>query len=144
MIVVDTNVISELMRPVPSPSVVGWLRDQDADELHTTSVNYAEIGFGIERLPEGRRKKALQTNAAEIFASYQDRILPFDFVAATHYVRIVRDRERAGAPIDGFDAQIAAVCRARRARIATRNVDDFRGTGVEIVNPWDGPLHARR
>lgn len=137
MIVIDTNVVSELMKSLPSKSVLGWFRAQDRAELYTTSVTVAEIQFGIERLPDGHRKQSLQSTASQTFASFPERILPFDVIAAGQYATLVSARERAGAPIDGIDAQIAAICRTQRAGIATRNVDDFRNTGIEIINPWD-------
>ncbi len=136
MIVVDTNVISELMRPSPSSTVVSWVRAQNQRELYTTSVTLAEVRYGIERLEEGRRKELLTSTADEIFAAFDTYVLAFDRSAALEYADVVTTRERAGSPIDGFDAQIAAICRSHQATLATRNVKDFDGTGIEISDPW--------
>ncbi len=136
MIIVDTNVVSELMRPSPAPAIVSWVRSQPDDELYTTAITLAEVGYGIERLPEGRRKRLLQTTAEKVFATFEDQVLPFDAVAAAQYPTIASARERAGMPIDGFGAQIASICRARQARLATRNLNDFHGTGIDLLDPW--------
>ncbi|MDP9027912.1 MAG: type II toxin-antitoxin system VapC family toxin [Actinomycetota bacterium] len=136
MIVVDTNVISELMRPSPAPAVVNWVRSHDQRDLYTTSVTVAELGYGIERLDLGHRKTDLKSAAEQIFAAFDEYVLPFDRAAALHYSTIVSNRERAGSPIDGFDAQIAAICASRKAVLATRNVKDFLDTGIEITDPW--------
>lgn len=137
MIVVDTNVTSELMRPSPSPVVTAWVRARGAAEMFTTSITLAEVRYGIERLPNGRRKDVLRAAAEDVFSRFADHVLPFDASAAVDYAEVVSARERAGAPIDGFDAQIAAICRARGATLATRNVNDFRGVGVEVTDPWE-------
>lgn len=136
MIVVDTNVISELMRPSPSPVVLSWVRSRDQRDLYTTSVTVAEISYGIERLDVGRRRTDLKSAAEQIFATFGDYVLPFDRAAAMQYAAIVSTREREGSPIDGFDAQIAAICAVRKAKLATRNLEDFRDTGIELTNPW--------
>jgi predicted nucleic acid-binding protein len=136
MIVLDTNVTSELMRASPDPRVVDWVRGHRPEELCTTAITLAEIGYGIERLPNGRRKTRLRVAASEVFRAFPDRVLAFDASAALHYARIVDRRERAGAPIDGFDAQIAAICRAQDASLATRNVRDFLDTGLDVLNPF--------
>lgn len=135
MIVVDTNVASELMRPSPAQAVQDWVRSQEARELCTTAITVAEILFGIERLPEGRRKEVLRSAAAEIFEVFAEQVLPFDTAAADQYA-VVTQRDGLGLPIDGFGAKIAAICRAQRAALATRNLADFRKTGIEVINPW--------
>lgn len=139
MIILDTNVVSELMRPEPAPQVANWVRDRDRRELRTTAITLAEVRYGIARLPEGRRKQALLTAADEVFSAFGDQILPLDTAAAEYYAVIASSRERAGRPVGGFDALIAAVCRSQGAALATRNVTDFDGTGVEIVDPWHQP-----
>lgn len=136
MIVVDTNVASELMRPSPERAVQEWVRSHEGRELCTTAITAAEILYGIERLPEGRRKEALRSAAAEIFEVFAEQVLPFDTAAAEQYALVVAQHDGPGLPIGGFDAQIAAICRAQRAALATRNLADFRKTGVEVVNPW--------
>lgn len=136
MIIVDTNVTSELMKPSPSPAVVSWVRAHRATELYTTSITLAEIRYGIERLPVGRRRDLLRTVAEDVFSMFAEHILPFDFRAAAAYAGIVSHRERFGAPIDGFDAQIVSICSTHDATLATRNVKDFQNTGVDLIDPW--------
>ena len=136
MIVIDTNVASELMRAAPDPVVRDWVRARRGRELCTTAITVAEIRYGIERLPRGRRRDRLATIADDLFTAFADQVLPFDARAATHYSTIATRRERAGRPIDGFDAQIASICHAWAAALATRNVKDFEGTGIDIVDPW--------
>ena len=136
MIILDTNVVSELMRPEPAPLVASWVRGRDRRELRTTAITIAEVRYGIARLPDGRRKQVLHAAAADVFAAFEDQVLPVDTAAAEHYAAIASSRERAGKPIASFDALIAAVCRRQSAALATRNVSDFDGTGIEIINPW--------
>lgn len=136
MIVVDTNVVSELMRPNPNAAVVTWVHSHSPRELYTTAVTLAEIRYGIERLDAGRRKEEFTAAAEEIFEAFGEFVLPFDRKAAINYAAIVNARNRAGLPIDGFDAQIAAICSTHAATLATRSVKDFLGTGIEITDPW--------
>jgi toxin FitB len=136
VIVVDTTVVSELMRPSPSVAVTEWVRDCD-DDLCTTSITVAEIRHGIERLPAGRRKDALRATADDIFTAFDEQVLPFDAHAALRYATIVAQRDQPGRPIDGFDAQIAAICRTHQAVLATRNLSDFGDTGIDVIDPWD-------
>ncbi len=136
MIIVDTNVASELMRPAPDAVVRDWVRAHRGHELYTTSITLAEIRYGIERLPAGHRKDLLRATAADVFAAFEEQILPFDAAAATHYRLIVTRRERAGLPIDGFDAQIASICHTHGTALATRNLEDFQGTGIKVIDPW--------
>jgi toxin FitB len=110
------------MRSGPSSVVVEWVRSRPASELYTTSITVAEVRYGIERLPEGSRKQLLRAVAGEVFAAFEDQVLPFDAEAATQYATVVSECDRAGLPIDGFDAQIAAICRRHRAALATRNL----------------------
>jgi toxin FitB len=136
VIILDTNVVSELMRPDPAPGVANWVRDRDRRDLRTTAITLAEIRYGIARLPEGRRKQVLLAAADEIFSAFADQILPVDTAAAEHYAVIASSCERAGKSIAGFDALIAAVCRSQGAALATRNVSDFDNTGIEVIDPW--------
>jgi hypothetical protein len=136
MIVVDTNVVSELMKSSPSPVVRDWLLGQRPVELFTTAITVAEILYGIERLPDGQRKDALQTAATDVFTSFDDHVLPFDHDAAAAYAPLVHRRDQRGLPIDGFDAQIAAICNTHNATLATRNVKDFEHTGITVLDPW--------
>lgn len=137
MTILDTNVLSELMRPRPAMKVVDWMAAQPAATLYTTSITQAEILHGLMLLPPGRRRSALETAATSMFAEdFGGRILGFDSDAALPYAQIASDRRRAGRPISHFDAQIAAVARFMGAAIATRNTADFDGCGVTVVDPW--------
>jgi toxin FitB len=136
LIILDTNVLSELTRPAPDPLVAHWVESGDGDELWTTSITLAEIYYGIERLPAGRRKDQIKAAANRAIAALDGRIMAFDAPAARHYAQLAAARDRAGLPIDGFDGQIAAICAVNGASVATRNVKDFLGTGIEIIDPW--------
>jgi hypothetical protein len=138
MIVLDTNVISEAMRPVPSPAVAAWIARQNAEDLFTTAITQAEILLGVAILPDGKRKQDLSTAARQILALFMGRILAFDSAAAGLFAEIVAERRRTGRPISAFDAQIAAMARARGMTLATRNVADFDGIGIPVVDPWRG------
>lgn len=135
MIIIDTDVVSEMMRDQPDQKVLAW--SQTAGRLHTTAITVAEIDYGIARLPDGRRKDRLAATAASVFADFDDVILAFDAHAARQYAKIIADRERAGHPIATADAQIAAICVARQATLATRDTADFDGTGISLINPWN-------
>ena len=138
MIVLDTNVLSELMKPEPSNKVVQWVAAQPSQSLYTTSITEAEILHGIKLLPSGRRRRTFESLAKEMFREeFAGRVLPFDSDAAEPYALIASDRRSAGRPIAQFDAQIAAIARWTASRVATRNISDFEGCGVELVNPWD-------
>jgi toxin FitB len=141
MIVVDTNVVSELMRPSPSPVVVDWVRRTER-ELYTTSITLAEIRYGHRAAGRWPPKDLLRSTAAEVFADFGERVLPFDAKAAVLYATIVSDRDRAGLPIDGFDAQIASICRSHRAALATRNSKEFQHTGIDVIDPWQQDQHT--
>lgn len=136
MIVLDTNVVSELMRPSPAQAVRDWVRAQQPDGMCTTAITVAEIRCGLERLAEGNRKDRLRAAADELFTAFSEFVLPFDARSAACYASLVAGRDRIGLPIDGFDAQIAAICLAHDANLATRNVKDFRETGVVLIDPW--------
>lgn len=136
MIILDTNVVSELMRPSPVQVVADWSLSQDARGLFTTSVTLAEIRYGIERLADGQRKAQLRAKAADIFFGLANKVLPFDARAALRYSTLMANRGRAGQPMAGFDAQIAAICLSHDAALATRNLKDFRHTGLDLINPW--------
>lgn len=142
MIVLDTNVVSELTRPQADAAVVTWVDRQLASDLWLTAVTLAELLYGIGRLPDGRRKVELATRLDAMVAEDLDhRIAGFDATAASHYADIVVGRERVGRPISTADAQIAAICRSHGAELATRNVGDFEATGVTIANPWIDTRH---
>ena len=137
MIILDTNVISELMRQQPDTAVLAWVAAQSRPSLYTTSINRAEILYGVAALPAGRRRDAYDAVVAAIFAEeFAGRVLPFDGAAAEHYARIVSTRRAAGAPIEGFDGLIAAIAAAAGFAVATRDVGGFEGCGLDIINPW--------
>lgn len=138
MIVLDTNVVSELMRKAPEPCIVRWVDTFSPSDVLVTAITAAELIYGVARLPEGRRKRELRIKVEALLTEdFNDQILPFDALAATHYADIVVSRERAGRPINMADGQIAAICRNWGAGLATRNINDFADTGVDAVNPWD-------
>jgi toxin FitB len=137
VIILDTNVLSELSRQDPSQRVVSWLDSQPTDQTATTAVTAAELRYGVARLPEGRRKAALTDVIAGILDhDLAGRVEPFDASAAVYYAVIVSARERAGRPIGVADAQIASICCSLRALLATRNTSDFEDTGIQLIDPW--------
>ena len=139
MIILDTDVLSELMRPKPSPRVSGWVAKQPATELFTTSITEAEIFFGIELLTQGKRREGLLRAAEEMFAEdLGGRIFGFESDAARLFSTIAAHRRALGRPMSHADAQIAAITKLREAKLATRNVTDFDDCGIDLVNPWDG------
>jgi len=138
VIVLDTNVISEMMRPSPAPPVAGWFARYPRAALFTTALSQAEILYGLQLLPEGRRRDDLIAAALPVFVEdLGGRVLPFDTDAAVAFADIAAGRRRAGRPISQIDAQIAAIVRARGASLATRNVADFEDCGIALINPWD-------
>jgi hypothetical protein len=137
VIVLDTNVISELARKVPDPGVLSWLDALEISDVVTTAVTAAELRYGIARLPDGHRKRELAIVIRGILTEdFQGRVLPFDERSSVQYADIVTRRERIGRPIGIADAQIAAICRDLAATLATRNTADFEETGIELINPW--------
>ncbi|MBO0803132.1 MAG: type II toxin-antitoxin system VapC family toxin [Nocardiopsaceae bacterium] len=137
MIVLDTNVISELVRLVPDPGVLAWLDSLEVSDVATTAVTAAELRYGVARTPDGHRKRELAAAIRGILTEdFYGRILPFDERASGRYAEIVTVREQAGRPIGVADAQIAAICRDLSATLATRNIDDFEQTGIQLINPW--------
>lgn len=137
MIVLDTNVLSESLRPAPSKVVLDWLARQNRREVFTAAITQAELLYGIEGLPVGKRRLGMLAIADRIFnQEFSGRILPFDEKAAQLYAVIMRARESMGRPISELDAMIAAIVRSRDATVATRNVKDFAHCGIRIVNPW--------
>jgi toxin FitB len=137
VIVVDTNVISELMRAEPHPAVLAWVAAQPRALLYTTHINQTEILYGIAALPVGRRRMALAAAADAMFAEdFAGRVLPFEGRAAARYPEIVLARRQAGNPIEKFDALIAATALATGASVATRDTGGFAGCGFTVINPW--------
>lgn len=137
MIVLDTNVLSELMRLQPDANVVAWLNRNADDEILMTAVTWAELLFGVVRLPVGRRQTDLQETVVKMFVqNFVDRVAPFDEFAAPHFAEFTVLRQKTGRPIASADAQIAAICRSIGAQLATRNTNDFEGLGLVLINPW--------
>lgn len=133
----DTNVLSELLRAAPQPAVLAWFAEQPAETLFVSAVTQAEMMLGARLLPTGKRRAALESAIRAMFdEDFFGRTLPFDSAVVPAYVDIVSTRRTAGRPISQFDAQIAAIARHHGAKLATRNLNDFEGCGVVVVNPW--------
>jgi toxin FitB len=138
VIVLDANVISELSKERPEPVVSAWFLGQQPDLLATTSVSFAEVPYGLELLPKGRRRERLTELSRVIFeVALRSRILGFDAYAAPHYARLRAAKRQDGLQMSPQDAQIAAIAAAASATVATRNVDDFEGCGIAVINPWN-------
>jgi predicted nucleic acid-binding protein len=138
MIVLDTNVLSALMRDRPDPAVVEWLDNQPTESIWTTSVTVFEIRTGIELLAPSRRRKRLDETFAQLLSQdLEGRVQSFDLTAATAAGIIAANQQRAGRAVEIRDVQIAAIAASRHATLATRNTRHFDGTGVDLVNPWD-------
>lgn len=138
MIILDTNVVSEPLRPRPEPLVIDWLDAQLADSLYLTSVSLAELLAGVEALPVGRRRQALEgALGAQVLSLFAGRVLSFDEAAARAFAHVSRRAQAAGHPVSFADAAIAAIASSHGFSIATRNVRDFQGCGVELINPWE-------
>lgn len=137
MILLDTNVLSELMRPQPNSTVVAWV-DAHSGEAGVCAITLAEINLGIALLPEGKRRESLAAAARQMFAEdFAGSCLPFDAAAAEHFARLVAARRQIGRPITIQDAQIAAIALAGGTSLATRNTGDFAAiTGLKLVDPW--------
>ncbi|HXJ85704.1 MAG TPA: type II toxin-antitoxin system VapC family toxin [Candidatus Binatia bacterium] len=139
MIILDTNVVSELMRPAPEPRVLRWFANQSAEDLHVTAITMAEILYGIELIAVARRRDVVRAGAEKMFGDlFAERILTFEDRAARTFSQITSSRRRQGKPMSDFDAQIAAITRVHGATLATRNPYVFEGCGVRLVNPWEG------
>jgi len=137
VIVLDTNVLSEVLRANPEPRVVEWLSDQPRASVFTTTITRGEILYGIRVLPAGKRRDGLWNAATKIFdVDFDGQVLSFDSTAADDFAEISAGRRAAGRPIAQFDAQIAGITRSRGAQLATRNVSDFEKCGFEVINPW--------
>ena len=136
MIVLDTNVLSETLRPTPSTRVLEWMRSEPASALFTTAITESELLYCIALLPEGRRRQSLESVVDLIFEDLAGRVLPFDSAAAREFADIAASRRRAGRPISEADARIAAIARSRGGALATRNVGDFVGWRLELIDPW--------
>ena len=137
MFVLDTNVVSELMRDRPDSRVIAWLDDQPTSDLYVTAITEAEIRAGIAFLPAGGRRRGLTGAAEHAFGVlFAERILPFDSDAAREYAGIASNRRTTGRPISQADCMIAAIARSRGASVATRDASGFDECGIDVVNPW--------
>lgn len=137
MIILDTNVVSDLMRPLPEASVVDWVARQAALNLYLSTVSEAELRYGVEILPRGaRRDRLLAVVEGTLTEDFAGRVLPFDSAAAQEYALIAAARRAEGRSINHADCQIAAIARSRGAAVATRDSADFEGSGIEVINPW--------
>jgi predicted nucleic acid-binding protein len=138
VIILDTNVVSEMMKATPTPAVVAWLNGQEASTLFLTTVTIGEISYGLRVLPQGRRRRLLEEGFERILAeAFAGRILDFDEKAARRYGEVMGRRKEIGRPLTILDGQIASIARANSCAVATRNVRDFVDCGVEIVNPFE-------
>ena len=141
VLVLDTNVIAESMRDAPDPAVLAWAASVADAVIRTTAISLGELRYGVARLPAGQRRDHLARDVqAAVGALGPDAVLPYDAAAADVVGDILVERERAGRPIQRADAQIAAICRSVGAVLATRNVRDFEGLGLEVVDPWSWPV----
>ena len=137
MIILDTNVVSELMRPAPDPAIALWVAERSTSSLFLTAVTEAELRYGLAVMPPGRRRDGLAMGLERMLKTgFANRVLPFDSGAARAYAGIAAARRRAGRPVGQADCQIAAIARARGMGVATRNIRDFEDTGIEIFAPW--------
>jgi hypothetical protein len=137
MIILDTNVISELLRPAPEPKVEHWLSAQDGLNVYLTSISEAELRYGLAIMGNGKRRAALVDAVDRILREdLAGRILPFDSDAAQSYATIAAARRAAGRPIAQADCQIASIAHTRGATVATRNTPDFEGCEIDLINPW--------
>lgn len=138
MLILDTNVISEMMKPVPNDFVRAWLNVQISESLYITSITWAELMKGLESMPDGQRKiglfVALHALRIQIF---EDRVLPFDEAAATHYGKLTVVTQRAGQTIGEPDAQIAAIAFDQRMTVVSRDTTPFQAAGLKVINPWE-------
>ena len=135
MIVLDTNVISEVLRPVPNERVELWLLGLPADEAAVTAPTVAELYYGIEQLPQGRKRDGLQLELKQVLDGTS--VLPFDEASALVYSKLSAERRRAGRPVQVIDCQIASIAKVADAAVATRNVSDFVHDGLDVINPWE-------
>lgn len=139
MIIVDTNVVSEVMKPLVDARVAAWLRRQPIENIYITSITKAELFYGLALLPDGSRKQAL-ADAIQLFFAERVKtpILAFGDQDALPYARISAQRRKAGRPVKELDGQIAAIAASLNFAVVTRNVRDFEGCGIEVINPWEG------
>ncbi len=139
MFVLDTNILSAMMRLDRTPEVAAWMAGQDEDCLYTTAISHAEIFAGLAIMTDGRRRHALETTAREMFDEFEGRVLPFDTDAASAYADLFAIRHRAGQPSMPIDLMIAAIARVAGATMVTRDHRGSEGCGLTLINPWEMP-----
>ena len=137
MIILDTNVISEAMRPEPHPAVRAWLNNQSAETLYLSSVTLAELLFGIGALPSGKRKDMLAQTFDGMMGLFRDRVLPFDIDAARHYAELAVKAKVAGRGFPTPDGYIAAIAVSRGFIVASRDIAPYKAASVMVIIPWD-------
>jgi len=137
MIVLDTNVVSEAMKPEPHPAVRAWLNAQTAQTLYLSSVTLAELLFGIAALPAGKRRDMLTKALDGLLGLFRDRVLPFDIDAARHYAELAVRARTSGRGFPTPDGYIAAIAASRGFIVASRDTAPFQAAGVRIINPWE-------
>ena len=137
MIVLDTNVVSEAMKPEPNPAVQGWLDEQMPETLYLTSVTAAELLFGIAALPDGRRKLSLTVTVEGLLDMFEGRILAFNMPAARRYADLAVAARNAGKGFSTPDGYIAAIAAAHGFAVATRDPSAFKVAGISVINPWE-------
>jgi hypothetical protein len=138
MIILDTNIVSEVMRPTPSPSVMAWLNSRNTVSLYLTAITVGEIEYGLRLMPAGKRAQELADQFARFVAlGFEQRILGFDHQTASHYGEIMANRKRLGRPMSVADGQIAAIAHHHHFAVATRNTADFDHCAIELINPFD-------
>ncbi len=138
MIILDTNVLSALMRTAPEAAVVRWLDHQPAESIWITSITLFETRLGLALLPKGRRRQLLESAFDRLLEEdLENRVLDFDSAAATEAAALAAARQRAGRPVDMRDTQIAGIALARRSALATRNVRHFQDLSVTVIDPWE-------
>ena len=138
MILLDTNVVSEPLKPSPDPAVVQWLNTQTPEDVYLPAIVAAELYYGWSILPDGRRKRVSGDLVDRVVSQFEGRVVPFDLAAAVEYGRLMATARAAGVGLPILDGQIAAIARAQGAALATRNVKHFGQTGIPLLNPWEG------
>ena len=138
-VLLDTNVVSELMRKAPDPAVVAWAAGHPLEDLFFSAVGEAELRYGVAILPTGQRRETLVSDIERMLGeAFENRVLPFDSAAARAYANIAAMRRSAGRPVGPADCQIAAIARCHHMAVATRNVRDFEDVDIKVVDPWAG------
>jgi predicted nucleic acid-binding protein len=137
MFVLDTNILSAMMQLGRVPEVAAWMAQQDEDRLFTTAISHAEIFSGLAIMPNGRRRRQLETTAREMFEEFGERVLAFDTEAANAYADLYAIRRQTGRPVAPLDLMIASIARAHGASMVSRDIAGFEGCGLAVINPWE-------